>query len=239
MSKPTPPDGSDPRVLTVSDDAPDVLIARANSSAKAYHTNECATVEQMNNPKTVSKPVAEWNDHEKCARCIRIDSGEDYKRPGAGPVRIDTGYHNVSALRCLAIRAFALRGKTHAEIAETVGVTKSTVTRHIAGKCTCDHHGHTVTYDEAGDAHPTGDSGVPINPRDGNIALPATTCARVRRLLTDTSLTPQPLADLLGASHTTVRKHATNASQCTHDHSDTHPPVEYDHEAQTWRQRHE
>jgi len=239
MSDAARPDGSDPRVLTVPDDAPEVWIARGNSSAKKYHTNRCATVEQMNDPKTVAQPVAEWNDHSKCARCERLDTGDDYERPGAGPIRIDSGYHNVSAVRCLAIRALALRGYDQREIADYFTIERSTVARHISGKCTCDHYGHTVTYDSDTTAHPAADGGLPTDVRDGGVVMPATTCARIRRLLADAPLSIQPVADLLGASPTTVRKHAMNHDKCPHDHADTHPPVEYDHDAQTWRQRHE
>jgi predicted transcriptional regulator len=239
MSDAARPDGSDPRVLTVPDDAPEVWIARGNSSAKAYHTNECATVAQMDDPKRVAQPVAEWNDHSKCARCERLDTGDDYERPGAGPIRIDSGYHNVSAVRCLAIRALALRGYDQREIADYFTIERSTVARHIGGKCTCDHHGHTVTYDSDTTAHAAADGGLPTDVRNGGVVMPATTCARIRRLLAEAPLSIQPVADLLGASPTTVRKHATNHDKCPHDHADRHPPVEYDHDAQTWRQRHE
>ncbi|UBF23296.1 hypothetical protein M1M40_gp18 [Halorubrum tailed virus 29] len=238
MSDAARPDGSDPRVLTVPDDAPEVWIARGNSSARTYHTNRCATVEQMTDPKRVPKPVAEWNDHTKCGRCKRLDTGEDYERPGAGPVRLSTGYHSVSAVRCLAMRALALKGHTHVEAGAAVDVAKSTATRHIGGNCTCDHYGHTVAYNDT-DAHAAGDGGLPDNVRDGSVVMPATTCARIRRLLANAPLSIRPLADLFGASDTTIRKHATDHDKCPHDHNDTHPPVEYDHDAQTWRQRHE
>jgi plasmid maintenance system antidote protein VapI len=240
MSDAARPDGSDPRVLTVPDDAPDVLIARNNSSAKAYHTNRCATVKQMTDPKRVARPVAEWNDHEKCARCRRIDSDEDYERPGSGVVRVKTGYHSVSPVRCLALRAFALSGLSHTDAAERINVTKSTATRHINGNCTCDHYGHTVAYDANGrNPRPAGDGGVPTNSRDGNVFVPNTTCARIRRLLADTDLSANAIAAVLGASDRTIRKHATNTDACNHDHGDTHTPVEYDHAAQTWRHVHE
>jgi len=239
MSDAARPDGSDPRVLTVPDDAPDVLIARNNSSAKAYHTNRCATVKQMTDPKRVARSVAEWNDHEKCARCRRIDTGEDYERPGAGEIRIDSGYHTVTPVRCLAIRALALRGYHQREIADYFTVGRSTVARHISGKCTCDHYGHSLTYDDNMTAHPVDDGGLPANIRDGRVVIPAITCRRIRRLLADAPLSVQPVADLFGASDNAVRKHAKNHDKCPHDHDDTHPPVEYDHDAQAWRHVHE
>ena len=240
MSDAARPDGSDPRVLTVPDDAPEVWIARGNSSARSYHTNRCATVEQMDDPKRVAQPVAEWNDHNKCGRCERLDTGEDYERPGAGAVRLSTGYHSVSAVRCLAMRALALKGHKHVDAGEAVDVSQSTASRHITGKCTCDHYGHTIEYDAAGEnPRPAGDGGVPDNPQNATVAIPPTTCARIRRLLADIDMSTRPLAELFGASDTAVRRHATNHDKCPHDHDDTHPPVEYDHDAQTWRQRHE
>lgn len=240
MSNSQRPDGTDARVLTVPDDAPEVWVSRRNSSSKKYHTRECATVEQMNDPKRVAQPIAEWNNHTKCARCERLDTGNDYERPGSGEIRIDTKYHTVTPVRCLAIRAFALRGDKQRDIADVVDIGRGTVAWHITGRCSCDHHGHTVAYDDAGaNAHPAGDNGLPTDVRDGGVCVPATTCARIRRLLADTDLSPQPIADVFGASPTTVRKHAGNLDKCPHDHADTHPPVEYDHDAQTWRRCHD
>ena len=235
MSKPTPPDGSDPRVLTPDPDEPDVWVTCRHSSSKRYHTQRCSVVEQMNHEKQVDKSVAEWSGHEKCDRCHRIETDEDYERPGAGEIRIDSGYHSVSPVRCLSLRALALGGHTHDEAADVIGVASSTAGRHIRGECTCDHHGHTVAYDADGaNPHPAGDGGVPDSVRDGQTLIPATTCARIRRLLTDAPVSARTIATLFGASDTSVRSHAKGGDLCHHDSDENHPPVHYDPAQQTW-----
>lgn len=234
MSDAARPDGSDPRVLTPDADEPDVWISRGNSSAKKYHTNECATVEQMIRAKQVPQSVAEWNDHEKCDRCHRIDTGDDYERPGAGEIRLTTGYHTVSPVRCLALRALAVSGDTQRDAADTLGVSQSTAARHIKGECTCDHYGHAVRYTDDNSAEPAADGGVPESVRDGQVFIPPTTCARIRRVLAGTPVSVRPLAAVLGASDSAVRRHAKNEDKCQHDHADAYPPVRWDHDAYEW-----
>lgn len=235
MSETPPrPDGSDPRVLTPDADEPEVWVASGSSSnAKTYHTNHCATVDRMGRPTQVPLSVARWRDHEKCERCELIDSDEDYPRPGTSSVNIAAGYHTVTALRCLILRALALDGYTHADAAAEIDVTKSTATRHISGSCECDHHGHSVSYDESNNPTPAGDGGVP-DALGGQVIIPATACANMRRLLAESPVPVPPVAELFGTSDAAVRRHVKNADRCHHEHSDLYPPVRYNRDAHEW-----
>jgi len=235
MSDAAPPDGSDPRVLTPGDDEPEVWVASGETSnSKKYHTNRCATVERMTRPTKVPMSIAEWRDHTLCDRCRLIDTNEDYRRPGTTDVQVDVGYHTVTPLRCLILRALALEGYTQREAADEIGVvTKGTAGKHIAGSCQCSHYGHSVEYDDANTASPAGDGGVP-DALGGQVIIPPTTCARMRRIFNDAPVSPASVAALYGTCDTTVRRHAKNTDRCQHDLGDAHPPVRYNRSKKTW-----
>lgn len=233
MSNADKPDGTDPRVLTPDPDEPDVYIARQDHSATKWHPEECSSVKAMDNPKVVSKSIATWNGRTKCSRCERIQTGEDYPRPGTKYSSNPYGYHSVTPVKCLTMRALALAGWDHTEIADEVDVTKSTATRHCNGSCQCVHVGHSVEYTgRTGTA--AGDRGVPDDSTRGGIYVPAQTCKHIREILAETDLSIAPLTELFGASEVTIRRHAKAGDKCSHDHNETHPPLRFGKSDRTW-----
>ena len=226
----SPPDGTDPRILTPEEDEPEVTIAYGHSTGKTYHTTDCAVVQRMSAPQDVSRSVAEWKGYTKCKRCDEREGGDGYPHPG-GPEGASLSHrlHGITRARCLQIRVRLLNGGTRRSVADAVGVGSGSVGRHRTGECSCEHHGRTLDYD--GDGYsPLEDEGVPRQVT-GRAPIDPATCADIRDTLPRDGVSAAGLATILGVSESPVRRHG--AGECTHQH-DT-PPVSYDASAQRWR----
>lgn len=135
---PSPPDGSDPRVLTPSDDEPDVIVkANWRGNGSGYHTTRCRNVVQMDRTRTVKQSVAEWKGYHECHVCIT--EGEYNDDPDELETR-STGEHvhpTPTREECAAFRERMVDGETPAQVAADVSWGRTAVYTHARGDC---HH---------------------------------------------------------------------------------------------------
>ena len=135
MSKPTPPDGSDPRVLSPSPDEPDVTIVQNDrSSSDAYHTypDECDKINTETHTRSVKQSIAEWQGKHLCGRCAELEA-----RPGplAELTPADRGSKGVIAAdACATLREHVAAGHDPVAVGDELGMTKSCVYRHLRGE---------------------------------------------------------------------------------------------------------
>jgi len=225
------PDGTDPRILSPSDDEPTVTIAHGHSTGKTFHTTECPVVRRMNAPNEVAQSVAEWKGYTKCKRCDEREGGDGFPHPG-GPDGPGVCHHlqGVTRAECLQIRVRLLTGGSRRTVQEALDIGNATVGRHVSGDCSCQHHAHTLTYDTgAGEYRVADDRGVPTDAA-GRVQIDAPTCAVVRSALPLAGVSTRTLGTVLGISAKSVRHHATGA--CDHTHDTT--AVAWDADERAW-----
>lgn len=226
----SPPDGTDPRILSSSGDEPEVTTACGYSTGKTYHTADCPVAERMNAPNHVPKSVAEWKGYTKCKRCKVKEGEDDYSRPGRSPDGSPARPHRISRARCLQIRVLLLMGAPRRQVADRLGLGRA-VGRHGAGECSCSHDASSLTYDHDAHTYRVADDGGLPTQLTGRTPVSAEACADFRDTLARDGASAAPLARLFDVSEDAVRRHG--AGDCTHQH-DT-PPVSYDASAQRWR----
>lgn len=225
MSETPPrPDGTDPRVLTPSDDEPEVKIAKRNT--QAYHTADCRTIYRMRERgvgfKTVKLSVAEWRDLHECDICEREGAYDPDATPDRSGHADPEDAPGVAAPTCAAWRTYLGSGLPALELIDIVPYSETEVRRHLKGECA--HEVSEPAY--AFGWHPAPD---PPAERDARpqTSVTAATCYALRdRLLDGERLTDA--ASALSMSDGTARNHARG--RCEH-HNST-PPL-----ARGWHER--
>jgi len=123
----------------------------------------------------------------------------------------------ISRQTCIRIRNRLRIGGTVTQVAERVGVGKTTVSNHAAGKCSCDHN------------HPPVVKGWHTTERTGgggdHSHLPAVQCKRFRRELLNGATVSEVSRESMACKHT-IRRHAKG--ECSHSQeSAKYPPLAY------------
>ena len=232
MSQPADaPDGSDPRIVTPSEDEQTVITAHGYSTGKKYHTRKCPTVKRMDKPTEEPISIARWKDYTKCKRCDEGEAERSYDHVSKGPR--DGGTHaqlltGVDSIACLQIRSILINDETQQTTADMLGFAKSTVGTHARGECNCEHHGRPLTFD--GDVYrPVKGDGVPTH-ITGFAPIPGRTCEHIRRVIIREGVSAVRLATVLGVSDDSIRHHARG--EC--DHGDSAPAASFDPDEQAW-----
>jgi hypothetical protein len=231
MSQPSTPDGTDPRIVSPSEDEQTVQIAFGQSTGRTYHTADCTVVERMHDPKEVAMSVAEWKGYSKCKRCDEREGGDGYEHPGKGSRDGPNASQlliGIDSVGCIHVRACLLDGKTTVETGDIVDAGKSTVRRHAHGNCSCDHPGRTVEYDGT-EWTPADEEGIPKH-ITGYAPVSSDVCELMRAALAREGVTADTLADVLGSSDDAVRRHARG--NC--DHTVRTPPVTFNDDTKAW-----
>lgn len=153
MSKPTPPDGSDPRVLVPGEDEPEVtIVSNDRSSYDTYHTHPkaCDKINRSSKTREVKLSVAEWQGNDLCDRCAELAAAP------ATPVDVSDADHTsesrVSVATCHALRREVARGHDAKSVGEAIGLGKSTAYVHLRGECDHDTAHPPLVYDDAASA---------------------------------------------------------------------------------------
>lgn len=218
---PAKPDGSDPRVLTPSEDEEHVMVKGAwGASGDAYHTCECRNVVQMRSVREVPISIAEWKGYHECHACIT--EGEYNDDPSREEQQsTDENVHPTPSIEeCAAFRRAILEGNTPADVASDTVWGRTSIYRHATGGCKCEdvshppvaHGWHVDTSGEQGDA-------------TARVQVSAKHCRVFREQL----LKGESRADLAerhAISKTAIARHANG--RCNHPpDAHGHPPLSY------------
>lgn len=153
MSKPSPPDGSDPRVLVPDEDEPEVtIVSNDRSSYDTYHTHpeSCDKITRTAATREVKQSIAEWKGNSLCERCAALDSAPE------SPIDVADATHtpgdSVTPAACHALRREVARGHNARAVGDAIGLGKSTTYTHLRGECGHDIAHPPLVYDEDANA---------------------------------------------------------------------------------------
>jgi len=149
VSKPTPPDGSDPRVLVPDEDEPLVtIVSNDRSSYDTYHTHpeRCDKINRTSKTREVKQSIAEWQGNDLCDRCAELDAAPE------SPIDVADATHTpgepVTPATCHALRREVARGHDPTEVGSAIGMSKSTAYVHLRGECSHNIAHAPLVYDE-------------------------------------------------------------------------------------------
>lgn len=216
MSQPRKPDGTDPRIVTPSEDDETVKVSSSwNSSGDAYHTTDCAIVARIESVREVQKSVAEWKGFHECTRCI--NEGEwtpDFERETTGAWQ-----HFPTTVECAAWRSAIANGTQPRDVADGLAYSSTTIRRHALGRCD-----HDVTHPPVAHGwHTTPEVDESDKDRTKQSQMHPTRCVTIRKRLLDGATTAE-LKEKYAMRKKGIRRHAKG--ECQHVHHET-PPLAY------------